>query len=249
MFLNSLFSLLDCIYIFIHSAAQHGMWKPSSPTKDKIPYPLHWKLRSPSDRDLNPGSLAPASINLIYYPTLRLGTILSESPSSTKGEFRAVLRGSKCSQCQGQSRLQGRGENSVFLRPNVKLSPLQLQQVQSGLKATSYTCISLLQNTYLFSLPLFLPGPLTLLTNFFLRICQEWDTIYLFMVPELANGTAIPLPFKSRTTNLFQESSYTRKQSFPQWQGKSSSPFLIPNHSGWKPCSNESILRTSLCHI
>ena len=133
LFLNSLFSLLNCIYLFIHSAAQHGMWKPSSPTKDKIPYPLHWKLRSPSDRDLNPGSLAPASINLIYYPTLRLGTILSESPSSTKGEFRAVLRGSKCSQCQGQSRLQGRGENSVFLKPNVNLSPLQLQQVQSGL--------------------------------------------------------------------------------------------------------------------
>lgn len=96
LFLNSLFSFLNCIYLFIHSAAQHGMWKPSSPTKDKIPYPLHWKLRSPSDRDLNPGSLAPASINLIYYPTLRLGTFLSESPNSTKGEFRAVLRGSKC---------------------------------------------------------------------------------------------------------------------------------------------------------
>lgn len=73
------------------------------------------------------------SISLIYYPTLTLGIIVSESPISTKGEFRAVLRGSKCSQCQGQSRLQGRGENSVFLKPNLKLSPLRLQQVQGGL--------------------------------------------------------------------------------------------------------------------
>ena len=232
-------------------AAQHGTWKPSYPTKDKIPRPLHWKLRSPSERDLNPGSLAPESISLIYYPTLALGIILSQSPTGTKGEFRAVLRGSGCSQCQGQSRLQGRGESSVFLKPNLKLS--FATPTGTGWpclsKATSYACISLFQNTCLFNLPLFLPGPLTLLTNFFLRICQEWDTIYLFMVPELANGTAIPLPFKGRTTNLSQESSYTRNQSFPQWQGKSSSPFLIPDHSGWKPCSNESILRTSLCHI
>lgn len=109
------------------------MWKPSYPTKDKIPRPLHWKLRSPSERDLNPGSLAPESISLIYYPTLTLGIILSQSPTGTKGEFRAVLRGSRCSQCQGQSRLQGRGESSVFLKPNLKLSPLQLQQVQGGL--------------------------------------------------------------------------------------------------------------------
>ena len=60
---------LSCIYLFIHSAAQHGMWKPSSPTKDKIPRPLHWKFRSPSDRDLNPGSLARVyKFNLLPYP-------------------------------------------------------------------------------------------------------------------------------------------------------------------------------------
>lgn len=89
--------------------------------------------KSQCDRDLNPGSLAE-SVSLIYYPTLTLGIILSESPISTKGEFRAVLRGLQVQPMPRAEQAAGQGVRIQSFWSLIWNSLLCFtQQVQGGL--------------------------------------------------------------------------------------------------------------------